>query len=273
MKRLSDFIKKCKELITREELGILPASLTYYFVLAIIPILTLTVLIASSFNISVDRVITIISEMLPYKVSSFVIDIISGRGFDTNIGIFNVVAFFVASNGTYAIIKTANNLYKVPNNDMIKNRIKSVIILLNIIMLIIFMVLVPMFGEEILQLCKSNEVISGLTDKLILVLNILKWPFTFFILFVNIKLIYTISPSKQIMSKNTTIGALFTATLWIISTIILGYYLKYLAHYDILYGNLSSIIILMIWLYILSFVFVFGMIINITYYNDEQTKD
>ena len=45
-------LKKIKNILTKEELGYLPASLTYYFVLAIIPILTLTVLIASSFNIS-----------------------------------------------------------------------------------------------------------------------------------------------------------------------------------------------------------------------------
>ena len=57
-------LKKTKEILSREELGILPASLTYYFVLAIIPILTITVLIASSFNISIDKVITLISDIL-----------------------------------------------------------------------------------------------------------------------------------------------------------------------------------------------------------------
>lgn len=261
-------LKKIKKILTKDELGILPASLTYYFVLAIIPILTIIVLIASSFNISIDRVITLINEILPYKVSNFIAEIISGKGFDTNVGVFNIIAFVVATNGTYAIIKTANNLYKIKSTDFIKDRIKSVLILLNILLLLIFLVLVPMFGEKILLLCKNNNIFSSIINELIIILKATKWPITFLIIFFNIKLIYTIAPSKRILSKNTTLGAFITTILWMLSSVIFGYYLQYFANYDILYGNLSSLIILMIWLYTLSFVFVLGMIINTLYYKE-----
>ena len=161
---MKNLYQKLKKLLSRDELGILPASLTYYFVLAIIPILTITVLIASSFGITLDNVASIINNMLPHKISNFVIEIISGKGFDKNVGIFNIIAFLVASNGTYAIIKTANNLYKVKNIDPIKDRIKSVVILFNIIFLLIFLVTVPIFGEKILRLCQSNDILSGIND-------------------------------------------------------------------------------------------------------------
>ena len=88
--------KKIKTILSKEELGILPASLTYYFVLAIIPILTITVLIASSFNISIEQISSLLSDILPYKASSVILEIISGKGFDGNIGIFNLIAFLVA---------------------------------------------------------------------------------------------------------------------------------------------------------------------------------
>lgn len=261
--------KKIKKILSRDELGILPASLTYYFVLAIIPILTLTVLIASSFHISIDRVIILFNDILPSKISNFIIDIIAGKGFDSNVGFFNIFAFVIASNGTYAIVKAANNLYKVKNSDIIKDRIKSVIILFNIVLLLIFLIVVPIFGENILLLCQKSEIFSMITDEVIFVVNLIKWPFTFLVIFFNIKLIYTIAPSKQIYSKNTTMGSLVTTILWMISSIVFGYYLQHFANYDILYGNLSSIIILMIWLYTISFVFVLGIIINTYYYKDE----
>ena len=38
--------------------------------------------------------------------------------------------------------------------------------------------------------------------------------------------------------------------------------LTYFARYDILYGNLSSIIIMLVWCYFLSYIFVLGMAIN-----------
>ena len=34
------------------------------------------------------------------------------------------------------------------------------------------------------------------------------------------------------------------------------------AHYDIFYGSISNIIILLIWFYILSYVFVIGLVMN-----------
>ena len=74
------------------------------------------------------------------------------------------------------------------------------------------------------------------------------------------------------MSKHTTLGAFITTILWMLSSVIFGYYLEYFANYDILYGNLSSIIILMIWLYAVSFIFVLGMIINTSYYKEEINK-
>lgn len=262
-------LKKIKEVLSKEELGILPASLTYYFVLAIIPLLTITVLVASSFNISIEQVITLISDILPSKISNFIVEIISGKGFDRNVGIFNLIAFFGATNGTYAIIKTANNLYKIKDTDMIKDRIKSILLLTNILLLLIFLIVVPTFGENILTYIKTSKYFSGLTNEVILIFNILKWPFTFFIIFFNIKLIYTLSPSKVLLSKYTTMGALIATILWMTSSIIFGYYLEYFANYDILYGNLSSIIILMIWLYVISFGFVLGMIINTYYYKEE----
>jgi len=266
-------LKKIKTILTREELGILPASLTYYFVLAIIPLLTITVLIASSFNISIDKVITLISDILPYKVSSFIVEIISGKGFDTNVGLFNLIAFFGATNGTYAIIKTANNLYKIKDTDVIKDRIKSVLLLVNILLLLIFLIIVPTFGENILSFVQNSEVFAFLTDEVVFIFNLAKWPFTFFVIYFNIKLIYTISPSRILLSKNTTLGSLVATLLWIVSSIIFGYYLEYFANYDILYGNLSSIIILMIWLYIISFSFVLGMIINKYHYKDELKEE
>lgn len=262
-------LKMIKQILSKEELGILPASLTYYFVLAIIPILTITVLVASSFNISIDEVINLINDMLPSKISDFIVDIISGKGFDSNVGIFNLIAFLISTNGTYAIIKTANSLYKIKDTDIIKDRIKSVLLLVNILFLLIFLIIVPVFGQHILVYIQNSEYFSALTEEVVFVLNLIRWPVTFFIIFYNIKLIYTLSPSKVLLSKYTTCGALVTTILWIVSSVIFGYYLDYFANYDILYGNLSSIIILMIWLYVISFVFVLGMVINTYYYKEE----
>ena len=63
---------------------------------------------------------------------------------------------------------------------------------------------------------------------------------------------------------------MFTTSMWIISTVIFKFYLTYFARYDILYGNLSSIIIMLVWCYFLSYIFVLGMAINAS--NREQIE-
>ena len=256
--RIKNYMKKVWKAFNKMEMRVLPGNVAFFFVLALIPIITMTLIISSSFSISFNSVVDFIDDVLPKEASKIIIDFISGKGFDGSIGTFNIIAFFVASNGTYAIINASNTLYKINNSDPLRERVKSVVLLFILIMLIVFLIVVPVLGGTLLNLLKNSMVI----DKLKYIYHIFKWPITFFMIFTTLKLIYTIAPSKRIASSTTTYGALFTTFCWTIATAIFGYYLKYFADYNVIYGNLSLIIILMIWVYIISYVFVMGIAIN-----------
>lgn len=263
--KVKRYLKKLIKVLRKPEMNILPGNMAFYFVLALIPLLTIIILIASCFSISIDLVADLVKDIFPSQVSDTIVTLISGKGFDSNIGIFNIVAFAVATNGTYSIITASNTLYKVEENDMLKDRIKSVLILIIIVILLFFLLLVPILGGQILDLLESIEIFDG---SLMFIYDLVKWPISFLIIYFNIKLIYAISPSKQIPSNETTNGAFFTTVIWVISTGIFSYYVTNFAKYDILYGNLSTIIMLMIWMYVLCYVFVLGMAINATKYNN-----
>ena len=269
-RKIKGYLKKIFKILEKPEMAILPSNIAFNLILAIIPILTIIVLIASVFDISIDIVTKLVESIMPPQVSEVIIDVISGKGFDRNIGISNILAFVLASNGTYAIINASDALYKIKNKDIIRKRVSSFVILIIIIMLLIFMGIVPIFGENILNLLYKAKILEYYIDEIILVFNILKWPLTLFTIYFNIKLIYTIAPSKNIKSNETTTGAMFTTIMWFISTIIFKFYLTYFARYDILYGNLSSIIIMLVWCYFLSYIFVLGMAINVS--NREKVE-
>ena len=275
-KKIKKYFKKLFKILSKPEMSILPSNIAFNIILSIIPLLTIIVLIVSSFDISIDLVTKLVQNIMPTQVSEVIIDVISSKDFDTNIGISNIIAFFLASNGTFAIINASDTLYKIENNDNIKKRISSLVILIIIIMLLLFLTVVPIFGENILNLLYKARILDVYIDEIIIIFNILKWPLTLFTIYFNIKLIYTIAPSKKIKSKETTIGALFTTFMWIIATVIFKFYLTYFARYDILYGNLSSIIIMLVWCYFLSYIFVLGMAINVSRKEEveflEETK-
>lgn len=260
MKKIRFYIEKAYKTFNKPEMRVLPGNIAFFFVLALVPLVTIIALIASRFSISMETIIGFIENLVPKEAGEIIIEAISGKDFDSSVGTFNIIALFVASNGTYALINAANALYKVEERDVIKDRVRAFILLLILLLLIIFLLLVPMFGEKILSLFGNSNLVNDLK----IIYNILKWPTTIFLIYFSLKLIYTIAPSIKISSKSTTWGALFTTVIWILATAIFGYYLKYFANYNVVYGSLSNIIILMMWLYIISYVFVMGIAINVT---------
>lgn len=262
MNKLKDktkkYIAKVFKAFNKMEMRVLPGNVAFFFVLALIPIITIIIYAASYFSLSIDSIINLINSILPKDASRIVINAISGKDFDKSIGIFSIFTLVIASNGTYAIISASNTLYNINQSDPLKDRIKSVILLDILLLLIMFLLLVPMFGGKILSLFNNTRLLRDVT----LIYKLIKWPLTFFLIYLNLKLIYTISPSSKIESKTTTYGALFTTVIWTIATAIFSYYLQYFADYNIIYGNLSSIIILMMWIYLISYVFVLGIAIN-----------
>ena len=268
--KIIKYFKTLFKILKKPEMAILPSNIAFNIILAIIPTLTIIALIASSFDISISMVEKLIASIMPEEVSEIIIDVISGKGFDKTVGLSNLIAFILASNGAYAIITASDTLYKTNNKDNIKKRITSLVIITIIITLLLFLVVVPVFGENIINLMHKAKILENYIDEIVLVYNIIKWPVTLLIIYFNIKLIYTIAPSKKIKSKETTYGALFTTIMWIVATIIFKLYLQYFARYDILYGNLSSIIILLVWCYVLSYIFVLGLAINATKKESEE---
>ena len=271
--RLKRYFRKLFKILKKPEMSILPSNIAFNLILALIPILTIVVLIASSFDISVAKVALLVEKIVPKQVSDIIVEVISGKGFDNSIGIFNIAAFVIASNGTYAIISTSDALYKIQERNEVKKRISAIIILFIIITLFVFLLIIPIFGENILLLMHKAKLLENYVDEITGLFNIFKWPLTLLIIYYNIKLIYAVAPSKNIKSSETTYGAIFTTIMWSILTIVFRFYLTYFARYDILYGNLSSIIILMVWIYLLSYIFTFGMAINVSRIEDKELEE
>lgn len=262
-KKIKEGISKLYKILKKPEMAILPSNIAFNLILAIIPIITLVVLIASSFDISIDTVSNLISEFMPKQVSDVIISTISGKGFDNQVGFFNIFAIVIASNGMYALINTSDALYKIDGAKELSKRISSILILFIVILLFLFLLIVPVFGENILELINYAKVFGKYSYIVNSIFGILKWPLTLLMIYLNINLIYTVAPSVNIKSRDTRIGAIFTTFSWTLLTVIFRFYLTYFARYDILYGNLSSIIIMMVWIYFLSYIFTFGMAINV----------
>lgn len=266
MNKIKRNLKKLYDIIMTPSMAYLPGNLAFFLVLSIFPILTLIGVIASKFSINIESLIDVMNSALPAKVANVLESFIVGKGFDTNILIFMAIGFFLASNGAHAIILASNNLYGFPNSDYIKRRIKALFIIILIVLLFIFMLGFLAFGNHILNLLLKQIPDKNIVNLIYNLFIILKWPFSIFIIFFNVKLIYTIAPDWKIMSKHTTRGAVFTTISWIIVIQIYSYWVTHFSNYDIFYGSLSNIVILMLMTYIISYILVIGIAINVKTY-------
>ncbi len=260
--KVKNYVIEIISALKKTEMNILPGNIAFFFVLALIPAFTIIVYLASFFNLSIDLIIDLVNKFIPNQLGTVLVSVLSGKGFDTSIGLWMIFSLIISSNGTYAIVCASNILYSVTENNIIKDRIKSFVLLLLLLITILFLLIFPIFGSRILELIKQTQLLNLITDNLIFIFDIIKWPLTFLILYFNIKVMYTIAPNKNIKSYETTIGAMTTTILWTVGTAIFSYYLTYFSTYDLLYGPLSSIIIVMIWIYFLSFAFVLGIAVN-----------
>ena len=85
-----------------------------------------------------------------------------------------------------------------------------------------------------------------------------------------IKVIFTIAPDKHIPSKFMNRGAWFTTIGLIISSLIYSYYANNIANYSYIYGNLANIMVLIMFVYVISYLLVVGIALNANIYNIEQ---
>lgn len=259
---MKERIEKFYNLISRKELSILPGNLAYSFFLSIIPILTLIVYILTTFNLPMDTINNFLTETFPNSVVELLQPIFTSELTADSLMTI-ILGLIVVINGCNAIIIASNTIFNVPNAPLMQRIVKSLILAICIILLFAFMFMVPLLGKSILTIIGSFTNIFNNYDKLVRILYIiLQVPVSLLVVFFLIKVVYTIAPDERIPSKYTSKGAFFTAVSWLLITAIYSYYINNIARYDIVYGNLANIVMLLLWFYILAYIFVIGLCLN-----------
>lgn len=263
------YLKEIIEVTRKPVVSVLPGHLSFFLLLSSIPIILIFGIIASTFSISFEKIANFITSSLPANTSKLIVPLFFSKASGFEIIVLVISALFLASRATKAIILTANNIYEVKKNG-ISDFIKSVIITFLIIMLFVFIVIIPILGGKILLLIDGKPEFSFISNNILFLIEILRWPVSLIVVFFLIKFIYTLTPNKKIISKSVNKGTLFTTLSWLIITYIYSYYVTNYASYNNYYGSASNLIILMLWIFIISKIFVIGMIIN--YIEDKKSQ-
>lgn len=268
---MKEYISNLYKIIRHPELRILPGNLAFFLILSIIPTVSLVGLIGSLFSISVSDVVAFLKFAIPNDVYELLISFMSNANMGNYI-IYIIIGFVTASNGPHAIILVSNTLYNVKSSNYIIRRIKAFFLTVLFIILFFIILIVLTFGNSIVKFILGLNVFQLVSENIYQTFILFKWPIAFILMFIFVKLIYTLAPDKKISSKYVNTGAAFTTIGWSFVTAIYSYYANNMANYALFYGNMSNIIILMIWIYIISYIFVIGILINANEYQFLEEK-
>lgn len=250
------------KVITRPEMEILPGHLAFSFVLSIVPTLTILTYVASVFHFDLGFISEFITKAFSADFANMLLGVNMTVKASFNFFFTLIVAYIIASNGAASIIVSSNMIYGIKNSNFFKRRLKAVIMILIIILLFIFLLIFGVFGNKIIEMLQLMDLSEKILTNITLLISVLKGPISWFIIFLFIKIIFTMAPDKKIPSQEVNKGAIFTTVGFIFVTYIYSLYTTSFARYDVFYGNLASIVVLMIWFYLLSYIFTIGLALN-----------
>jgi len=267
MKRAKNLLNSILKIIKLEEMRILPGQLAFFMVLSIFAIFPIFGVIGSNF-IS-NELISLMESSLPSGVSAVLVSLMSVSSSGLSIFMFIVFSIYIASNGCEAMIITSNVLYKIKNTISLRQSIKAIIMTAILISLILFIVIVPACGDLIIDAIEKLSP-GKVIETVRIIFNLLKYPLSFILIFIDLKILYTIAPNAKIPSRYNNYGTLFTTVLWIIITRVYAIYLNNFNTYDIFYGSMGNVVMMLFWMYLLAYVFTMGLAINSEVYFKSQ---
>lgn len=259
MKRFKAYLKRIINLINVREMTVLPGHLAFNIVMMIVPIFSIVGLIGSNFGTA--RLINALSGNIPDAVLSIISSAINSNTSGYNVFFFIIFGLWLVSGGCRAIIRASDLIYKVQERSNLKEYIKSFLMVIILFLLISFIIIGPVLGDIIIKFLNNYFTEQGI-NIITTIYHILKYPIFIILMFIIINLLYTMAPSIKISSKYMNKGAWFTTISWFTLSRVYSYHLNNYNTYNIYYGSLSNILILLVWVYLLAYLFTIGLTLN-----------
>ena len=268
--RIKNFLHYLYISIKRPEMEVLPGNLAFFFMMMIIPLLTIIGIVISNIDVGKASVYDALVSNFPPNIASMIISISGDSSSSLGIWALLIGSLLLASNGTYSMIVTSNSIYGIKKSNYFLNKLKSFILLIVLIILFVILLFVPIFNNKLFEFIGSLTKTDLATNAYVTLYHILKYPITFLLVFVFISILYKFSPSCR-GRKKIAYGAIFASVILVIVTWGYSFYLEYFSDFENYYGGISNILCLMFYLNIISYIFVLGMSLN--YARDKSLED
>lgn len=243
------------------------AQMAYFLMLAIFPFLIFLVSLFSYLPIYSGDVLEIIEPFAPQGSYTLLKQTLSGvlGQRQTKLISFSLIAtFWIASMAVQALVRAMNDAYQIIRAEGFFTALLKDMLLTVILMITLGISLLVPIGEELARIFLLDY--SPLQWWFLA-----KWTLSSIYLFVFFILLYIYVPSSKLHLRSALPGAIFATAGWQSVSVGYAYYVSF-ADYSQLYGQLGSIIVLMIWFYLTAAVLLIGALINAAYIEKHKQE-
>jgi membrane protein len=241
------------------------AALAYYTVFAMAPLLIMLISLASFFygeDAINKKLFQEINGMVGNQAALQIQDIISNISIQNNSTIAviaGVIILFIGATGVFIEMQESiNQIWRVKAKPkkgwekMLINRVLSFSLIISLGFLLIASLII-----NGLILALSDQLSQYFPDLTIFLINIFNAGLTFIIISALFAIIFKFLPDVEIGWQDVRVGALFTATLFILGKFVIVIYIEKVGPGSA-YGAAASIIIILVWIYYTSAILYFG---------------
>lgn len=245
------------------------AAIAFNFFLALIPfvlfIVTLIPFVTTPY-FQVD-LLDLLDEIIPasvYKLAeSTLIEIVS-RPSSGVLSIVSLLAIYFSVNGIDAILEGFNqSFHQTEIWPWWKQKVQAFFLMVGLSILVFVSMSLLGFGKDIINLLAVQGII---THKLtLLALIALQWLIIILSILLSISLLYYFGQQKDREVNKYRFfspGSILATTLFVFGGVLLKMYFENFSRYNLLYGSIGSLIILLIWLYYNAIILLIGFELN-----------
>ena len=242
------------------------AQLSYYFIFSLFPFLFFLVTLVAYLPFApgaVDAMMDRIRPLVPGDALGVLSQHLTSLVGETRPKLLTVgllVALWSSSRGVDALRKALNLAYDVPESRPYwKTQGLALVVTLAGTLLIPLSFAILLLGGRVGAWVADK---LALIDEFHLVWSWLRWPFTAGLVMLMLSLCYYLLPDVRQRFKYITPGSTLGTLAWLGSTWGFTQYVEHFGKYDVTYGSIGGVVVLMLWLYISGLIFILGGELN-----------
>jgi membrane protein len=244
------------------------AQLSYYFFFAVFPLLLFLTALLGLFvepgSFLHKAVSNYISTVLPGSAARFIeneLGEISKGSSAGKLSIGLVAALWSASSGMSAIIKSLNIAYGATRKrPWWREKLLAIGLTIVVTILMVGALLLVIYGGD---MARNLATQMGLGHPFAVIWGIAQWPVLLLFVVLAFSLVYYFAPNIKHLHWHWLMpGTAVGVTLWLLVSFGFRYYVHYFSRYNVTYGSIGAIIILLLWFYLSGIAILVGGEVN-----------